>query len=403
MATFPQAPSPPTNLTVNAPSVSAIPSTLFGMEIIYQGDWPTVPFGSQGKGGLNAWQYVEQTKGTFNWSNLDSEVAVANSHGLNYFWSMSEAPPWAVTDQSTCSVAGDGVSLACTANVTDLAGFHNFIVALATRYDGNHGHGRIGVYELYHEPESFFTGSVSNLVTQTVQMYNDIRATDPTAKIVGIGMTYPDAYFTPGGYMDQYWMAGGVKTLDAVSFHGYPHHFTDVPESINGFVPFVRAAMARNGVSISIPIWDTEGSWGDVTQAGWDVTDPNQQAAWVARPYLLHWSNGVSRFQWYAWGNGTWGALKDANGILPGGTAYGQVYNWMVGATMNTPCSANGTVWTCGLTRAGGSQALAVWNTSGTSTYAVAGAYTRFRDVAGNTSTITGGSVTIGIKPILLE
>ena len=32
-----------------------------------------------------------------------------------------------------------------------------------------------------------------------------------------------------------------------------------------------------------------------------------------------------------------------------------------------------------------------------------AGPYTRFRDVAENTSAITGGSVTIGIKPILLE
>src|ERR1700676_1936969 len=274
----------------------AIPSTLFGMNIIYQGDWPAVPFGSHGKGGLNSWLYVERTKGTFNWSNLDSEVAVANSHGLNYFWSMSEAPPWAVTDQSSCSIAADGVSLACKANVTDLAGFHDFTVALATRYDGNHGHGRIAVYELYNEPETFFTGSLSNLVAQTVQMYNDIRATDPTAKIVGIGMTYPDTYFTPGGYMDQYWMAGGVKALDAVTFHGYPHHFTDVPESVNGFVPFVRVAMSRNGVPSSTPIWDTEGSWGNVTEAGWNVTDRDQQAAWVARSYLLHWSNGVVRF-----------------------------------------------------------------------------------------------------------
>jgi hypothetical protein len=391
-----------TGRTVPASGASAIPATLFGMEIIYQGDWPTVPFGSHGKGTLNSWPYIEQTKGNFNWNNLDSEVALANSHGLDYFWSYDEAPPWAVTGSTSCSLAADGVSQECTGNVTDLAGFHDFIVALATRYDGNHGHGRIGVYELYHEPESFFTGSISNLVAQTVQMYNDIKTTDPTARITGLGMTFPDTYFASGGYMDQYWAAGGVKTLDAVTFHGYPHHFADVPEIVNTFVPFVTAAMARNGVSSSIPIWDTEGSWGDAKQSGWNPTS-DEQLAWVPRSYLLHWSNGVSRFHWYAWGNTTWGALKDATGIHSAGTAYGQVYNWMVGATMSTPCSAKGAVWTCGLTRSGGYQALAVWNTSGTSIYTVVGPYTRIRDVAGNISAITGGSVTIGIKPILLE
>jgi hypothetical protein len=256
---------------------------------------------------------------------------------------------------------------------------------------------------LYIEPENFFKGDMANLVAQTNALYNSVRANSPNSQVVGMGVDYPDAYYAPGNYMDTYWAAGGVKTLDAVAFHGYPHHSNDVPEIVNTFVPYVKGALARNGIPASTPIWDTEGSWGDVTESGWNITDPDQQAAWVARSYLLHWSNGVSVFDWYSWDGYPWGALWiSSSGISAAGVAYEQVYNWMVGATMTAPCSASGTIWTCGLTKPGSSQALAVWNTSGNSTYTPAGQYTQYRDLAGNTYAITG-SVPIGIKPILLE
>ena len=242
----------------------------------------------------------------------------------------------------------------CSADVTDLTGLSTFFTALTQRYNGKNGHGFIAVYELYTEPETFFKGNTANLVAQTTALYNAVKANSPNSLVVGMGVTYPDTYYAPGGYMDAYWAAGGVKTLDAVCFHGYPHHGNDVPEIVNTFVPYIKAAMARNGISASIPIWDTEGSWGDVTESGWNITDPDQQAAWVARSYLLHWSNGVSRFDWYSWDGYPWGALwTSSGGIAEAGIAYGQVYNWMVGATMTTPCSASGTVWTCGLTKPG--------------------------------------------------
>ena len=342
---------------VSTSTTDVIPSTFFGMTLINTDDWPSVTFGELGKGTLVRWPYVEQTKGVYNWSTLDRWVFTANSHNVPFDWTHNDAPPWAVTDQTSCVLISGGLK-SCSANVTDLSGFQDFITALATRYDGNHGHGRIGVYELYNEPETFFTGTMANLVAQTRTMYNAIKAADPNALIVGLGMTYPDRHFTSGGYMDQYWAAGGVKTLDAVSFHGYTHHNNDAPESVNTFVPYVKAALVRNGISSNTPIWDTEGSWGNLTEAGWNI-DADQQIAWPARSYLLHWSNGVSRFYWYAWDGIDWGALSGPNKRPhPAALAYQQVYNWMVGATLSTPCAANGTVWTCGLSR---STALRRW------------------------------------------
>jgi hypothetical protein len=383
-------------------SGNVIPSSLFGITITFNQDWPTVPFGDLGKGTEIRWPYIEQTKGVYNWSNLDTWVSVANAHNKPFQYASNQAPPWAVSDQTSCSTFTGGQG-GCSADVTDLTGWNNFVTALTQRYNGKNGHGFIAVYELYIEPESFFKGDTANLVAQTVALYKAVRSNSPNSLVVGMGVTYPSTYYAPGNYMDTYWAAGGVKTLDAVAFHGYAHHFNDVPEIVNTFVPYVKAALARNGIPATTPIWDTEGSWGDVTEAGWNVTDPDQQAAWVARSYLLHWSNGVSVFDWYSWEGYPWGALwSSSGGIHKAGVAYGQVYNWMVGATMSAPCSASGAVWTCGLTKPGSSQALAVWDTLGASTYP-AGQYTRYRDLAGNTSAITGGSVTIGIEPILLE
>ncbi len=104
--------------------------------------------------------------------------------------------------------------------------------------------------------------------------------------------------------------------------------------------------MAKHGL-FDKPIWDSEGSWGDPNV----LRDREAQAASVARSYLLHWSNGVGRFYWYIWddsgtdpGGMGWGSLSHpaTHTPLPATTAYKQVYNWMVGATMTTPCTASG-------------------------------------------------------------
>jgi hypothetical protein len=97
--------------------------------------------------------------------------------------------------------------------------------------------------------------------------------------------------------------------------------------------------------------------------------------------------------------------------LLEPGIAYGQVYNWMVGAVPSA-CATSGSIYTCGLTRSGGYQGLAVWDSSlscsngscATTSYTVPSGYTQYRDLAGNVTSINSNSqIQIGIKPILLE
>jgi hypothetical protein len=154
-------------------------------------------------------------------------------------------------------------------------------------------------------------------------------------------------------------------------------------------------------------MFDTEGSWGQN-----NIADPDQQTAWLARWYLLQVSTGVSAAYWFAWGDSDsgdipsqqWGLITNTDGTPSGaGIVYGQVYNWLVGASVSSQCAkSSDDTWTCGFTRAGGYQAQAIWNHTTSKSYQPASQYKQYRDLAGNIVPITG-TVIIGSKPVLLE
>lgn len=171
----------------------------------------------------------------------------------------------------------------------------------------------------------------------------------------------------------------------------------------------------------SKPLFDTEFSWGENVS----FPDPDEREGFVARSLLLHWSSGVDRVYWYSWdASGTMWSATSVTGCStpdPSGSgytcesaiAYEQLQNWMLGAAMSSACSATGTVWTCGFTRSGGYQALAVWDTAQscsngactTSKFTVptTATYVHYRDLAGTVHAIVGSTVQIGYRPILLE
>jgi hypothetical protein len=359
-------------------SASAIPPNLFGMQLIDYRNWPTVSIGALGKSTGNAWPYSEPQKGVFDWTRLDTLVSLASQYGISYYYSTSGVPSWAAADQTTCVPISSGS--ACSSMVTNIQDWDNFITALATRYKGKM------IYELWNEPETnSFTGTVANMVQLTTDEYNIIRSIDPGALILA-----PSAEST---YLDPYFAAGGVTGVDVMTIHPY----WAVPEEAIADINNTKAVMAKYGLS-SKPLWATEGSWGTTALTA------SQQSGFVARYYLLMWSTGVSRFYWYAWDDSAIGTLWDAQtGPHPAAIAYQQAYNWMVGATMSGPCTmASNSTWTCTLSRPGGYQALAVWNSAATTTYTPASQYKVYLDLAGNQNPVNG-SVSVGYNPILLE
>ena len=376
----------------------AIPSTYFAMHILQPQDWPTIPVGALGKLTGALWPYVEPTKGQFNWSRIDAFVDAASAHGVGIMYSNDGIPPWAAADSSTCFTQ-PYFGPYCSGAVANLQDWDDFVAALVTRYKG-----RIQIYELWNEPEHSFTGTMPQLVDMMQHEHDIIRTLDPTASILSPSMVsqgYP--------YLDSYFASGGSTDIDAVAIHTYPDPKNDVAESITQSISItIKTVMSKYGLSAK-PLWGTEGSWGPASTG--DITDPNLRTAFTAREYLLAWSIGITRFYWYAWDSPDVGTLWSTTGVPTGSAiAYEQVFNWMNGATMPQPCSLNsgGTpyhaIYTCSLIRSGGYQALAVWNTDGTSTYTAPAQYHHYLDLQGNVAAVPSNhQVLIGLKPILLE
>jgi hypothetical protein len=266
------------------------------------------------------------------------------------------------------------------------------------------------MYELWNEPNvpNVFTGTIPQMVELTQHVYADVRAGDPSALIAG-----PSS--SGANWLESYFKQGGPEGVDMIDLHGYPNvGLNDVPEAI---VAFRNVNWRINMAAIGLqgkPIWDSENSWGGPNAN----QDPDFRASFVARSLLEHWSVGMPEAFWYGWDEPVWGTLFiPPNDVTLAGTAYGVVEGWMVGATMPYPCTMNGgtyykATYTCDLTRSGGYEARAVFDTTQTcknevcttSSYTPDPKYVQYEDITGAVFPISPGeTIQIGLKPLLLE
>jgi hypothetical protein len=172
------------------------------------------------------------------------------------------------------------------------------------------------------------------------------------------------------------------------------------PESVRSVITAFRNVMWTRGIAAK-PLWCTEGGW----RTG-ELTDPDPQAAYVARQYTLMAAAGVARYYWYQWDSPSgWGTMwSSADGPNLSATAYAEVSKWLAGASVSCGVSSNGTTWRCQVWRPNYYSAQIAWDTAGGIPYYPGIRYTQYRDLEGNVWSLQpGSSVTLGIKPILLE
>jgi arylsulfatase A-like enzyme len=419
-----------------AQPAAPIPSTFFAVSAV-RSDYPKVSLGTLGHQEF-AWGRIEQTKGTFNFQLFDSYMASAQKNGLidsvtntaNMVITLAAGtPPWALADQSTCSASSGGTTI-CAAPPDNIQDWIDFLTALIQHYDGkNQPH--VKYYELWNEFNIalWWTGTDAQLVALAKAAYPIIHQ-DPYSQLLTPSVAGPVGAVSPRSAatrMTQYLQAGGAQYADAGAYHGYiaaqsgvapfPMPEDDTTAGCTAFLTCygstvtratqMRAVFDQGGLA-GKPMLQTEGSWGNDT-----LTNPDAQIAWVTRYSLLHAglaaALNLQMNAWFTWGGGTtfgWGDIETAT-LVPNlaGLAYTEVYHWIVGATIGSPCAgqANGT-WTCTLTRPGGYVAQAVWNTKGATTYAPGAGFVQYRDLTGTTTPITaGGAVPIGAKPVLIE
>jgi hypothetical protein len=296
----------------------------------------------------------------------------------------------------------------------------DFVTALATHNASNSGT-RVSYWELWNEFDQPITWKGTN--AQLVRMAQDARSIilqiDPSAVLLtpssSTGLT------GTASQMQAYLATPGASSAaDAIAIHPYVQQGGVLPIA-EDVVTLIQNVKNILGVADSVkPLWSTEGSWGVTSATGF--TDPDQEAAFTARYLLLQESEGIATFFWYEWNNiidgtlwyplGNNGCNASVGCVSLSGSAYGQVYQWTVGATPTSPCSANGTVWKCQFSRSTGYLAEVVWDTSqschdGVCTTAqipMDGPFIDYRDLTGAITQLNGATtVSVGAKPILLE
>jgi PKD repeat protein len=399
-----------------------ISAAFFGMTIGDTAPYPptTVPLGAIGHPSLLAWDTIEgKGRGEYDFSFYDTFVNWATTNGVPFMMTFAWTPNWA-----SVNCPADAI---CTVAPDDMTDWQNFVQAVVNHYNGS-AEPTIKYYELWNEANSttFWTGTDQQLAQMAQIAYPIIHQGSPNSLLLAPSVTGPltsatewmESYlqtaFPPGGPAYQY--------ADGASFHGYlgltgetPFPFPEESDA-DGYTNIVmrattfRTIFDQNGLA-NKPMFDSEGSWGEN-----NITGVNEQAEWLARWYLLQAGTGVvDSAYWFCWGfsnpgfpdDQQWGFISEDDQETPtaAGIAYGQVYNWLVGAVIST-CTDSGNVWTCPLTRPGGYQGLAIWYYSasevGTESYTPAAQFIQYRDLAGNITSVTG-PITIGPAPVILE
>ena len=391
---------------------------------VSQQPWPSVSFGGiRLWDSATHWSNINTADGVYDWTLLDRWLADAQSRNVNVLYAFGQVPTWASSDPSDSTCAANLGSCDPPNDLNaDGSGsdqhWKDFVSALVT-HNKNSKTGHIKYWEIWNEAfgnPRRWTGTIAQLIRMAHDATAIIKAADPSALVLNPSFT-PELSLSRD-LLDQYLAAGGGKYADAIALHGYVVRQGSAgnPEDLVGNMNLSQAILAKHGQG-NKPLWDTEASWGNTTKNGF--TDADLQAAFLARFYMMHWSVGIARFYWYQWNNPTVGALwipDPHDPRLPGtllkpGIAYAQLDQWLVGAKLSSACTVHGTAWTCELSRAGGYQAEAIWDTAesckqgscDTIEYTVDAKYKQYRTLDGKTIPITDSKVPIGIKPILVE
>jgi len=427
-------------------------------------NWPTENYGMQRfwDSPPLQWPYLNTASGVFDFTNLDTDLALAYTQGAKLgMYTLARTPPWATSNpnDTICNYSGTGNGNGngeCDAP-SDLnsdgsgtnAIWKAWITAIATHvnspgYTATHSH--IMYWEIWNEPDTqaFWNGSIAALARLTEDANCIITgrgvihqngngtsvpctatAIDPTAQIV-MASAHAKGAALKFGQNELYCNdspltyqqpcpnpANAIATaVDIINFHMKPGNESGnncpaptpcTPESaMQMYIANIRGMLQP--AELLKPLWDGEAQYSTSGFSGVYLSDTDLAASFMPRFYLINWTLNVSGMAWYAASSMAEPAQAQ--------TSYQQTYNWLSGASLTTPCAATGSVWSCGLSISGKAY-LVMWDTSqtcangscSTGSQVVSSEWTTYQDMttASSPITISGSLVPVGIKPVILN
>jgi len=382
------------------PPSQPIPASYFGMHIhhmvVPDGKNPLTPWpNAQVRewrlwDAYTMWPYLEPAKGQWHFEILDKSLQLAEEHGTGVILTLGLTPTWASARPHEHSTYRPGWA----AEPKDIEDWRNFVRTVASRYKG-----RIHLYEVGNEPnlKIFWTGTTEQMIELTHEAHDIIKSIDPTALIVS-----PSATGVNGvNWLADFLNKGGGQYVDIIGFHLYVS--PKPPEAMVPLAQQVKKIMVEHGVGKK-PLWDTESGWMPPSQ----FESEELAAGYLARSYILLWSQGVERFYWYAWDNREFMTLhltsSDTLNPTEAGRAYFVTQEWLLGARMDWCKEGADHTWACQLNH-GGNPRWVVWNPDQNKIFNMPAVWRVRHSVPllGNERPSDGKSIEVGPVPVLLR
>lgn len=377
-----------TSSVLDAPAGPAIPTSLFGLHVpdvnaaapALRYDWLRLWDSKTG------WEPLEQNRGTYYWKWIDDAVAYAEANGKKVMYVFGDTPGWAGPSPAYPPASIDE--------------YRRYVEAVVSRY-GN----RIDAFEVWNEPNLFVKESenLADLVEMTQIVHDTVKGAGLSSLVLTPSTTmrtgtavYPffSEYLVP--------LAQRGWPVDGFTFHTYPRA-SGGPEqraqAIAQFKQMLALAKAPN-----LPIWDTEINYGlgGLQEPKRDITGPEAQG-YIAQTFVDSVRYGVTQVDWYLWFPRFYALLgiQTNPGTPETIRAWDWTYDTLVGASLRA-CGSSGVATVCGFSKGGSPFALAYSSTGEPVTVDVPARLTTQCDMDGRCTPISGGKVTVGIRPLKL-
>lgn len=243
------------------------------------------------------WGGTERKKGEYNWADYDELTAHLEKRGLRAIYILDYSNPlYEETVVSKNPITGkEHKDVASPQHPESVAAFARWAAAAAKHFAGR----RI-IWEIWNEPNISFwkpKPDVQQYTTLALATAKAVRAADPNSTIIG-----PATSEVPVTFLEEFFTAGALAHLDAVSVHPY-RSYKKGPETATEDYARLRALIEKHAptpAKKNMPIISGEWGYSTFTNKGVSL---ETQAAFLARQQLANLYAGVPISIWYDWKN----------------------------------------------------------------------------------------------------
>jgi polysaccharide biosynthesis protein PslG len=390
------------------PTPTAVPgglgSEFFGMHDSQPvgATWPSAPIGSLRVWDAGvAWNQVETTPGTYDWSRLDTIVKSARDHHAQLLIVLGQTPVFHSSHPKKVGAYGPGA-----ASMPDLAAWTAYVTAIVTRY-----HAPDVAFQVWNEAnvEGYWNGTFRQMAELTAAARTVVDTITPRPVLVAPAMATRTLGQRAGLRKLYAARVNGVRLgdlVDVVALQLYPEPGAG-PDRSDTWLREARRILGLQGVPADKPTWDTEINYGLEGGQPVSLLPPEQQATNVAMTYVLDAAGGLGRVFWYSWDlhgiANTDLVSADGSALTPAGEAFETVRRWLLGTKPAACTTTAGGTWACPMQSPEG-QRTVFWNPKRVATVQTGFGATS-AEVLGQTATpipLGGTTLQVGNTPVLV-